>query len=261
MSTFDDWASISRDLFNADGSMTPGSALFFVSFLIIVSFTLLPVVIAVLLDNFTTATRREKDKNEREKLERERGEGTTTSIDPLLQTFVNVKSDDEMKKRCSDLFDRLDVDRSGALSWQELYEGLKKMEFKPRINFSQDEYNAITLQHTLCDADGELDKEAFEKTLRIQMLSFAERNLANSLPAVMRDDQHFGFVMFALKLAVGDITKRTLGDDVSKRTREEEQQQSSSMSHVEDSKTSRGGDESKVSSRSKVSADLTACRK
>ena len=42
--------------------LVAGSSLFFMTFLLIVSFTLLPVVVAVLLDNFTRATQKEKDK-------------------------------------------------------------------------------------------------------------------------------------------------------------------------------------------------------
>jgi hypothetical protein len=58
--------------YNEDGSysMRVGPALFFITYIVIVAYTLLPVVVAVLLENFTTATRREKDLENRAELRR-----------------------------------------------------------------------------------------------------------------------------------------------------------------------------------------------
>ena len=50
--------------------MRVGPALFFITYIVIVAYTLLPVVVAVLLENFTTATRREKDFENRAELRR-----------------------------------------------------------------------------------------------------------------------------------------------------------------------------------------------
>ena len=183
--------------------MDAGPTLFFISFILIVPFTLLPVVIAVLLDHFTTATRREKDKNERKQLESKNAEGVTSSIDPLLATLMTCRSSEELTRRASDLFDRMDVDRSGALSWQEMSEGLRKMNVKPKINFTEDEFNTITLQQTLCNDEGELDKHAFDRLLRIQLFAYAERNLANSIPSIVKDDLHMGIMTFAIKIILG----------------------------------------------------------
>ena len=62
--------------------------MFFVSYVVIVSYTLLPVVVAVLLENFTTATRREKDLMNRETLKKQTSTQVTASLDPLMATFL-----------------------------------------------------------------------------------------------------------------------------------------------------------------------------
>jgi len=49
VSTFDDWGDIARQHFDEEGSMRALPTIFFMTFLLIVSFTLLPVVVAVLL--------------------------------------------------------------------------------------------------------------------------------------------------------------------------------------------------------------------
>lgn len=50
MATLDEWGNMARTHVDEQGTLKTLSALFFMSFLLIVSFTLLPVVVAVLLD-------------------------------------------------------------------------------------------------------------------------------------------------------------------------------------------------------------------
>eukprot|EP00960_Hanusia_phi_P010880 319245-Hanusia_phi.AAC.1 len=98
--------------------MLVGPTLYFVSYLVIVAFTLLPVVIAVLLDNFTTATRKEKDKVAREALALSVDTQESNSMDPLLSSFVSITSDAEFEGKVRDLFARLDDDNSERLNYQ-----------------------------------------------------------------------------------------------------------------------------------------------
>ena len=59
--TFDSWAeAIARD--SSDGSITLKSALFFVSYVILVGWVILNIVVAVLLDEFVESVT--KDRNE-----------------------------------------------------------------------------------------------------------------------------------------------------------------------------------------------------
>ena len=73
------WGTIARSHLDENGYLKVGSLLFFASAVLIVTLSLLQVVIAVLLDNFTLATRREKDKmlmDEAEKRQVRTYEGT-----------------------------------------------------------------------------------------------------------------------------------------------------------------------------------------
>ncbi len=64
--TGDAWASeIARPMVENDlGELDGGNAIFFVSFIVVVSWTLLQVVVAVLLDNFAEASNAEKQRGE-----------------------------------------------------------------------------------------------------------------------------------------------------------------------------------------------------
>ena len=96
ISTLDNWSLVaSGDPYRDDeGNMSNTSTFFFVSLVFVISFTLLPVVVAVLLDNFTQATRKEKDKIRMEARERsEHIDGASTSklscsLDPIICRLV-----------------------------------------------------------------------------------------------------------------------------------------------------------------------------
>jgi voltage-gated sodium channel len=94
ISTLDNWSLVARSepYRDDDGNMSNTSSFFFVSLVFVISFTLLPVVVAVLLDNFTQATRKEKDKIRMEARERsERVDGTSKfscSLDPIICRLV-----------------------------------------------------------------------------------------------------------------------------------------------------------------------------
>jgi len=116
IATLDDWGTIARAHVDTEsGIMHLSSGIFFMSFLLIVAFTLLPVVVAVLLDNFTVATRNEKDK-QLLRLAQAEEQKVVYGLDPLIKTLVAYLNQEEITQRLQVMFDKLDSDRSGALS-------------------------------------------------------------------------------------------------------------------------------------------------
>jgi len=153
--------------------------------------------------SFMLSKRVEKDKqlsDKHHRLDEESRHKVHLSLDPMISTLLSASSATELSEmiRCS--FDKLDCDRSGALSYAELRDGLKKMRYTPPIKLTEDEWDTITGQRTLCTREGEVNLECWEAILRTQMVSYCQRKLAVSVPDVMRDDVHKGMEMFAIKL-------------------------------------------------------------
>jgi len=90
-------------------------ALFFCSFVFIVTFTLLQVVVAVLLDNFVNATDLEKQREASKDMPRVQ----KSSLDPLLTALLQYNTDVELSGRVGELFDVLDENQNGRLSFKE----------------------------------------------------------------------------------------------------------------------------------------------
>jgi len=58
------------------------------------------------------------------------------------------------------MFDKLDSDRSGALSYAELRDGLKK--YKPPIKLTEEEFDAITDGKRMCSENLEIDFDCWQ---------------------------------------------------------------------------------------------------
>ena len=84
------------------------------------------------------------------------------SIDPLLKKLLGCANQDELTRAIQNIYRRLDADRSGGLSYHELRDELKKMDFDPPIILSEAEFDMITEGKTLCDDDEELEDSESE---------------------------------------------------------------------------------------------------
>lgn len=141
----DSWASaITRSFFEVNErgvkENDPAVALFFTSYVVIGSVTLLNVVVAVLLDEFIATVVREKEaaalRAEAEN-DKRRIKGV---LDPITSKLCAFEDADNLVERIDDLYERLDSDGSGGLNFDELKEGIKRLPGIGRIHMTADDF-------------------------------------------------------------------------------------------------------------------------
>ena len=137
------------------------SAAFFISFIVIVGWVLLQVVVAVLLDNFTAAAAQEKERMAREKSKYDGRTAQVHAIDPLLAALAHFDTSEDLAHRIELLFNCLDTDDSGTITFAELAAGLKKLRVNPQVRVSEDDWDVMTCSGTLLNADEELGPQEF----------------------------------------------------------------------------------------------------
>ena len=105
------------------------------------------------------------------------------SIDPILEVLMSCPSRPILYERLSYLFDVMDADGSGAVSFQEMKTGLKKWSTKgakrgqKMMILSQEEFEHIT-QGSRFSTDGEMSLEQFQHALELQIRLYVERKMA-----------------------------------------------------------------------------------
>ena len=127
---------------------------FVISYIMIMAYVLLNIVIAILLQNFWECQH-----------EQERFELLKTAMDALgrrpLDALLNELvvlpfSASERNRQVALMFQAFDVNRSGRLNYFETAHGFRSLNFDPRIHFSFDDFVQLTRDCEMHDADGTL---------------------------------------------------------------------------------------------------------
>jgi len=132
--TFDHWTETLAEAQPEDDPFAPGAVLFFVSFIVIVCWVLLPVVMAVLLDNFVAASAAEKRKaTEEDERRRRRRAGAADSADsesplwPLLEKLMDCENTRQIEREIQAVFKLLDEEGAGEISAAQMCAGFRRL--------------------------------------------------------------------------------------------------------------------------------------
>ena len=217
-STMDGWQELVVMPFITDDDLAysetvPQSALlivFFVSFFLIVVWTLLPVVVAILLDNFAYSTRAQQEAEARDAQDKA---GYLTKIqhflDPLLEVLGQHESEDDLSQNITSLFHNLIGDPDSAvLSLEAFASNLSKKRFRngATIYVSMEDFGALLREGKVpLDDAGCLTLEAFQGLMRRELRAYVQRQLARELLLARHQGSD---ATSALLLAMKDVSAR-----------------------------------------------------
>jgi Ca2+-binding EF-hand superfamily protein len=162
-------------------------------YVIVIIFVLVQVVVAVLLDNFFRVSKEQQNQeqasenNEKRKLDDLLTQHERYHFDFFLEHLVkHFKTDDDLQKRIRSMFNFLDVDRSGAIDFIELSEGMFRLRsnvFKgsdgDTMRMTLDEWDDLT--SGLLSANGTLSYEDFTAMIFSRLRLFVQRRTADVL--------------------------------------------------------------------------------
>jgi voltage-gated sodium channel len=204
-------SAISREMMEGD-HLAPDVSVFFVVFITVEVFILLPVVVAVLVENFSIAMHKHREQEEKQKLRALRVEHMYT-LDPLLESLMSNTSDQDLTSKLLLLFQTFDVDDDQVIDFQELFEGLHKMSFTPPIKLTLKEYEHIAGNHLLSNyASPMIDFRAFSSIVREQLKIYCQRRLGELISSVQEDSQQEAIHLFAFKLLIQEVDKFVAAD-------------------------------------------------
>ena len=88
------------------------------------------------------------------------------ALDPLLATLSNFSSPSHLSSQISLLFQLMDVDDSGTLSFQEMQEGMEALPLHPRVILSIEDWESLTLNGSVLDEHQCMDAASFNTAIR-----------------------------------------------------------------------------------------------
>mmetsp|Transcript_2003 Transcript_2003/g.4552 ORF Transcript_2003/g.4552 Transcript_2003/m.4552 type:complete len:822 (-) Transcript_2003:47-2512(-) len=189
--TGDNWAYICRHLFTLTGN-GPGVALFFVSYQLFVSFVLVNVVIAVLLDEFArAATKSTSLQMERHKTKEKAPVHDRCPLTVIAKDLCTYHDVDDLEKRITFLFLRIvrAADMTGGentrLNHTNLYHGFLNLGCIPPIMFHRPHWEKYVESKKLCDSHGYMGIQEFMVMIKQALRRFQLRELSS----VMQSDK------------------------------------------------------------------------
>jgi hypothetical protein len=139
------------------------------------------VIVAVLLENFTEASQSEhqmKDEEEQSEGLKSHLKDNVFALDPLLSVLVQVDTIDELNMHVDSIFEVLDVEGSGEISFEDMQLGLQTMDFSPRIQIDYDDYLTFTQQGRLIVLDNDkMLLSTFRQIIHRQLRDFISRQI------------------------------------------------------------------------------------
>jgi len=177
----------------ADDSIDFWPTAYVFSYVIVVDWVFFQVSIAVLLDNFLTASNDMKTEEKLRAIQQNQSQKHVKNpLDPLLLKLAKEYTNEAgLSTILQDLFKVLDSDNSGGLSSQEFQAAIKKLDFFPRIFISDSDFIAMTKNGALCNANGHLGPQEFENVMREQILNYTQSRMSAASEFWSVSDQDF----------------------------------------------------------------------
>ena len=126
VTTGDGWSELARSMFSDPAQPDPAVALFMVSYIVVASWVLFNIVLAVLLEAFSDACAAERILMHAARREAEAGggaggaESTGQLLAPLLEALTAFGSREQLEAGMEELWESIDANGDGFISFPEL---------------------------------------------------------------------------------------------------------------------------------------------
>ena len=155
--------------------------IFIVSYFVVVVWTMLPIVVAILLENFTNAAHQLEFEEHHTKMQNKGIEKMQHTLDPMVRMLTHYNTDSDLSQKIHHLYLYLlgDSDVKGGLDFKTMAHGLKRRHWKEGgIHLSLDDFDAFTCNGVYVDERGCMSEIDFEAAARLALQHFVARQIA-----------------------------------------------------------------------------------
>ena len=170
----------------------------------IVGIILFNIIVAVLLEGFLGAIQR-AEREENRQQEREAMQRAAGPLDPLLASLANFSSPTHLDSQIRLLFQLMDVDDSGSLSFHEMQEGMESLPLSPNVILSIEDWDSLTIGGEALDENQCMTAEAFQTAIRWQLMLYGQRLLAQRMSQAIQSDSDDPTTIFAMKICLMNV--------------------------------------------------------
>jgi hypothetical protein len=208
----------------------PAIAFFFVTYILMANVLLLNVVVAVLLDEFLANVEREKGAADREVEALLAKQRVTGVLDPVTSNLTSFQNLEDLSRKIDNIFNQLDSDGGGELSFEEFKAGLKGIPGIAKIHMTADDFDIITEKGKHLGEQGTFNLEQFHRMMDTELNLYIFRGLCN----VLKESSNVEFKTIVLMLKMIEKNIQTRIDKICISNGREGEYRSESLPRKED---------------------------
>jgi len=135
----------------------------------------------------------EHEESDRMKESHEEYTKISKSLDPLISTFTTFHSEEQLVYMIDRMYEYLDIDASGSISFEEMKSGLEKLPMEPALRFTHEDYEEFTRNLTYADENGDITKAGFLDCMLLEMKGYAFRNASHQMAQAQKHEREEAF--------------------------------------------------------------------
>ena len=180
VATGDGWSDVVREFRMSDGRQSPLLAVLFGFYVFVVGLVLMNVLVAVLLDEFISTVSAEKERVATEERKQDLLLKDISDLhgplDQLMQMLSNFTNRRELVRMIETLFQILDDENDGVITYEEVSKGWKKLNI---LHVDQEEWN-----HLISDFSNdrkELSLESFTAMMMHELKAYTQYRIVHAM--------------------------------------------------------------------------------
>lgn len=124
----------------------------------------------------------------------------TGGLDSLIHEILRVfDSSHQLQKGLDKIFNYLDYNHEGKITFQKAYEGLKKMNVDREIAITEEDWKVLTENGKMCNDDGSMTIVQWERIMLRQIKHYIQRDITD-IASMNYDDMHLYHFLIVLRL-------------------------------------------------------------
>jgi hypothetical protein len=110
------------------------------------------------------------------------------SLDPIISSFASFHSEEHLGYMITRMFEYLDVDASGSITFEEMKMGIEKLDMQPKLKMTREDFDEFTRDRKYVDDDGCISREGFDECMRQELKGYAFRIATHQMNQALKND-------------------------------------------------------------------------
>ena len=129
-------------------------------------------------------------------------------LDPVTASLTDFEDKSHLCTKIDQLYERLDVDNSGGLDFDEMQQGIRRLPGGAEVHITRDDFDVISQHGELLGPGGDFGKSQFQDMMLGELLRYSHRKVMNMLQDTEQEEfRALVLLVKMMEIRQGDIAR------------------------------------------------------